>query len=120
MSLLIMFIEINSVLFLLLLKLQNVLKLSHLRHKNIIDLVGYSTSPDHFYLVHKLVPGCRLADILEGEVLISFFFFFPILLWRLWLLTAIVLCYLDSSFYPGMPLSVKECSDMGTTSCISN
>ncbi|KAJ8449551.1 hypothetical protein Cgig2_005573 [Carnegiea gigantea] len=46
---------------------KNVLKLSHLRHKNIIDLVGYSTSPDHFYLVHKLVPGRRLADILEGE-----------------------------------------------------
>ncbi|KAJ8449552.1 hypothetical protein Cgig2_005574 [Carnegiea gigantea] len=46
---------------------KNVLKLSHLRHKNIIGLVGYSTSPDHFYLVHKLVPGRRLADILEGE-----------------------------------------------------
>lgn len=44
---------------------KNVLKLSHLRHKNIIGLVGYSTSPDHFYLLHKLVPGHRLADISE-------------------------------------------------------
>lgn len=58
-------------------KLQNELDfLSKIRHPNIISLVGYSVHEDMGFIVYELMQNGSLEDLLHGNTLFSYLFFF--------------------------------------------
>lgn len=45
---------------------RNELKLCTLRHRNVINLIGYSETTENFYLVYEMVQARPLSELIEG------------------------------------------------------
>lgn len=56
---------------------REVTSLSHIKHPNLVRLVGYSSSRRHCFLIYELCPNGNLANWLFGMFLVFWFNFFP-------------------------------------------